>query len=588
MSVTVRGATALPPTFDVHLNSAPGGVTFRSGGDCHLISTTEAACSLASGSGSALLPGRLVTAAAVGTSTVFLPVDIPTDQPPTELGISVTLPKDFVDPDPDNNTSSVRYSPSALLVMGPLVGAGTQSATVAPKDGKYELVGSLTGMPASLSEITFLLTGDSTFEPVDGCTVAADGHELTCKATTAAMPLAFGLTAPSSTPSAVSITVEVPDGYTDTSPSGTDDNWAPVTLVAAEKPAPSADLSLTDLSPDPVTLHEGVYTVTASITGFPKDSPDAVFTVVGAGGTTISNGTVSGDACSVSDGSLVCKKPSDGQVTLSLTVTDPTKETAGVTLYVSPLAGYDDADLSNNTSNSVTLLASSSQPPTAAATISVPPSVVAEEDGTFNVPVTVSGLPDAYAGGGTFTVTSGSVTVNDLDGCTDADTHVTCDTLPAQVSLHVVGASVGTTLKVTLSDLDGYADPTPPIQAITALQPRPVAQPFSVVSATFGTFHEDGTELTVSTQGGAAGQAVVLTIRGRGEGDAVQFVRPPSGCTLTNELTAAECVLTGPGVELSFTVDVPWGQYKKSHVYVGTHTEGDGTLVVTAPSLTES
>jgi RNA polymerase sigma factor (sigma-70 family) len=567
---TVTGAAALPPELDVGLSSDPGGISFTTGGPCEPDSAgTSAHCVLVSGGGQSV-PLRTDSATADADASVDLTFyfTIPPEQPATEVRLKVTVP-DGYHAVPGDDVGVYQYTPPASetptplpeapLVMGDL---SPQSATP-DNDGRYQLTGHVTGIPTTVDKLTFELPGVNAVFDADasgpaGCEYV-DDHHVTCDTDgRTSLDPHFVLTGQ---PGQVSITVQVPGGYSDTSstggPDGTEDNSAGATL--APKPNPKVDVSVTNLRPDPATPQgDGTYLLTADVAGFPKpDSPPAVYTLSGAA--RVVDSSTAG--CTVTGQRLTCTSPADGTITLEVAADDLTKGAEGVTLGLAEPDGYDDDHPDNNTSNPVAL----APLPTADLGLSLPAQT--HEDGnnpkadTFPLDVAVTGLP-----AGTELVKlsrSGDAAFEDGNGCTGGAATVTCavDPQDATAVVHPTVTYDGQDpldLTLTAQTPAGYADPTPDKapSATTTLQPEAANGLTARASLNLLDKKTDGT-LTVTVSGAARGHSLALSVEGKNEhANGIKLTDVVNGpCTRTGE-QAATCDSGGTFV---FAVDVPSG-----------------------------
>ncbi len=556
VQVHLAAAAGLPSYFDVQLQPADSGITFDKS-PCSAAPTPTVTCVVPqSGGGSAFVRSNLAPGVAPTSFDVTLPfAPISASQQETDVTVLVTLPKGYESSDSSSNSSVFHYVPVMLPTVA--IASLTESAHTVDTGGQdtYTVSTRVTGAPSATTPIKLYVTetlpaADVEFgvQPSSG-PCSGSGASISC----------IGLSA---------------DSTVDVVLTMTDDAATKAHLAVGASPAylASADDAALSLQPglnlglklpaQPISEDpDNTFRLDAAITGLESAVPairSVVLRLPDGAVVFENNDYCHGDAhvetCTLEQGLVhpTLKYTGDIAATSSLTVDVPEP--------------YIDLDQQAPNEGVLTLVpAGVVMPPTAAATITVPQSVSAIAGTSFDVPVTVSGLPAGYEGGGTFAVSDGTVTAT---GCTSTGLTAACPSLPTEVILHVTGATVGGTLTITLSGLDGYGNPTSPIQASTLLR-----GPFTIVSAAFGQSSQNTAPLTVLTTGGAPGSPVTLSIKSTDE--SVYFLTSHD-CTVPEGHSAtATCTLNGQDGTFRFEVKLPQGQEKKATtLYVGDSADG--------------
>ena len=587
--MTVAGSGVLPPTLDVTLTSHPAGVTFGAGGDCALVSPTVARCTTVTGAGSAQVPGTLAFAAAGGSFTATLPYQVPDSIDAADISLAVSLPAGYDDPDPTNNVSGTHHytrpspspspSPSPTPTPQADVAVDLPQTTAPDGQGGYEVDGNVTGIPSGYTgAATYTVGGPVTLHGSDTPGCVASGATLT-RQPAADSTVNFRITATDNTrATTMTVLMQPLAGYDDPAV-----NTAQSTLLTAWTP-PSADVSVTGLGPDPARADpDGHFHLTATVAGFPANSPNGVYTVGGAAH--VVGSTTQG--CSVSGASLVCQNPVDGPLEVTVTADHPQAETAGVTLTLAALDGYQDPASGNNTSGSVTLTTTSTPPVPVDVALTLPAST--DEDGhdpssnVFTLDGTVTGLPSGVTA--VELTQQGTGTLQPGAGCTATDGGLLCAVQGGHVHPVVgyTGASPGTTT-LTVATPSGYTDASP-ATATTTL--RPEAADALSVTADLGTSHQQESTLTVTVTGAADGHPLTVAIAPKGNGQGLRFTTTdPAGCQTLSQ----QSVRCPAGTSTwTFPVHTPSGQFGASvTVADGVHTDATadfGSDVTASPRI---
>ncbi len=333
VTLTAHGDTGLPLHLDVALTSTPGGITFGTGGSCSLSSSaTVAHCTTLGGSGGTALARSGAAVPAPGTFTASLPFVIPAGQQTTSVVLDVTTPDEGyrVVLGPGHSDGLVfKYVPPALP-EAPLVMSLTPTSVTPDANGLYHLAGHVEGIPSGVGSLTFDLSPNVDLASFpESCALTTDPsaqlltgvQHLTCPTTPGSsnLDIPVVLNAPDVLPAPVTFTVQVPDGYVDTSPGLEADNVADATLEHA------LGLSLPDTTQeDGSDPKANTFTLDANLTWIPDGttevtlSADPPVTFVDGGG------------CTAGENSVTC--PVSG---------DPAPTVTGGTAMLHPVISYD-------------------------------------------------------------------------------------------------------------------------------------------------------------------------------------------------------------------------------------------------------